>query len=905
MKARTRIVIIFLVFFTQLLHSQSSYKIELDLKEEKLPFGLVKKVPKQKPIVSLVLSGGGARALSHVGVLKALDELNIPVDHIIGTSMGSVVGALYSAGYSIDDLDSLVQKINWEELFFISGADRTNLFFDQKVTEDISLFTVRLDGLSPVFPQSINTGRKISNLLTIISLNAPLNRIKLFDNLLYKYRAVSTELITGETVVLDTGSISEAMRASASVSFLLPPIQRDSMMLVDGGLVENLPINTAKIFNPDFIIASDATSPLRKKEDLIYPWEIGDQIFTIPSRKVWEKEKKDVDVLILQELDNRKNNDFSNINKLVEQGYKTAFKELLPIKKKIENIFLNNISKNDTIFYNVCFSDKPNKVEQKLIEKFSNKSRIKKSEILSYMYGLYETGNFKKLEAEISTDSLTRITINYENNPIVKSIKILGLQDSLITNGKIQPVFFNTLINKPYNADKTLESLLNLIRFYREKEFIFATINKVKFNKETGLLEIQVDEGVIENLEIKGNINTLDAVITREFDSVENIKVKKSLFEENLQNLTATDLFDNICVRILETEDNKNNLLLKLDEKLPNVMRFGLRIDNENYTQLSLDIRNENLFGDGSELGFLIAGSPRIMEYILEHKSNRIFNTYLTYKAQAYYKHNFVNVYSDDNRDEERRFSRSKIAEYRQRFYGGLIGVGTYLKKLGVLTTEFKYEINEITGLASFPKSNEYKKNISSIKLRLQIDSQNKYPYPTKGSFINTFYETAQAFLGGDLSFAKFSFDYKGHFPLSSRSVLTPRFIFGFADETLPLSQQFSFGGQSNFFGYRDYEFRGRQILIGSLQYMYKLPFKIYFDTYFKIRYDIGASWINQEQIQFNNLKHALGATISLDTPIGPADFSVGRSLLLEDTTPGRVITRGPFIFYFTIGYYY
>jgi NTE family protein len=86
---------------------------------------------------------------------------------------------------------------------------------------------------------------------------------------------------------------------------------------------------------------------------------------------------------------------------------------------------------------------------------------------------------------------------------------------------------------------------------------------------------------------------------------------------------------------------------------------------------------------------------------------------------------------------------------------------------------------------------------------------------------------------------------------------------------------------------------------------MYKLPIKLYFDTYLKIRYDIGSSWIEQEQIHFENLKHGLGFTISFDTPIGPADFSVGRSQLLEDTTADRVISRGPFMFYFTIGYYY
>ena len=89
------------------------------------------------------------------------------------------------------------------------------------------------------------------------------------------------------------------------------------------------------------------------------------------------------------------------------------------------------------------------------------------------------------------------------------------------------------------------------------------------------------------------------------------------------------------------------------------------------------------------------------------------------------------------------------------------------------------------------------------------------------------------------------------------------------------------------------------------MRYRYKLPINFYFDTYIKISYDLGSSWLTQEQIHFNDLKHGLGVTLSIDTPIGPADFSVGRSLYLKDTSPERIISSGPVMFYFTIGYYY
>ena len=900
---KTNKILLLLLFVFLPMHSYSQEIIELNLKliEKKLPFGLTKQVHQQKPIVSIALSGGGARAISHIGVLKAIEESNITLDHIVGTSMGSIIGGLYSAGYSLEELHNLMNVINWEELFFITGEDRTNLFVEQKITEDKALFTIRLNGLSPVIPQSINTGNKISNFLTSITLNAPINQIKSFNDLLFKYRAVSTELVTGNKFVIEEGSLSEAMRASSSVSFLLPPILRDNLVLVDGGLVENLPIKSAQELAPDIIIASDATSLLKSREELIYPWDIADQIVSIPARKVWEENIDSADIFIRNNLNDRKNDDFKNLDETVSLGYRAAKKRMSELKKILKDKFLENISEDKTIFNNLFFNENLNKIEKVLYDEYSGLASVSKSQILYDLYSFYETGNYKNISASIKIDSFSTLAVYYELNPIIKSVQFDGL--SLIPIDEANEVF-NSILGKTYNVNSVLESTLRFLRLFRSLGYLSVSVEGVKFD-ENGELKLIVNEGEISDILIEGNLTTSSTVVTREFPTLPGKQLIADEFTEGMQNLSATDLFDNIAVSIENEDDNHKKIKLNLNEKLPNVLRLGFRIDNENYTQLALDLRNENLFGTGSEAGLLIAGGQRNMSYVFEHKANRIFNTYLTYKAQAFYKFNDVNQYADDNSEEVKKFSRSKIAEYRQRFYGGLIGVGANLKKLGTLTAEAKYEVNEVDNVVSFSIDDEYKLKISSIKLRLQIDSQNKYPYPTKGMSVNTYYETAQKILGGDISFAKFSFDYSGYFTLGTKHTITPKLVFGFADETLPLSQQFSFGGQNNFLGYRDYEFRGRQILIASMQYRYHLPVNLYFDTYIKIRYDLGSSWNKQEQIKFENLKHGIGVSISVDTPIGPADFSVGRSLYLKDTSPDRILSRGPFMFYFTIGYYY
>ncbi len=247
MREQIKIIIIVFAVFLSNSFSQTKYILSLDLKEKKLPFGLTDFVPEHKPEIAFALSGGGARGLSQIGVLKALEEAGIKPDLIVGTSMGSIVGGLYAAGYSVDQLDSIAHQTDWNDLLTLNNlSDRRDLFVDQKVTEDRAIFSLRLDGLNPILPTSFNDGQKLANQLNILTFNAPLHSDESFDLLAIKFRAVCTDLITGSLVLLDRGSLSNALRASSSVTFFLAPIKVDSLLLVDGGLVANIPVDIAK-----------------------------------------------------------------------------------------------------------------------------------------------------------------------------------------------------------------------------------------------------------------------------------------------------------------------------------------------------------------------------------------------------------------------------------------------------------------------------------------------------------------------------------------------------------------------------------------------------------------------------------------------------------------------------------
>ncbi|HEX9253610.1 MAG TPA: BamA/TamA family outer membrane protein, partial [Ignavibacteriaceae bacterium] len=461
---------------------------------------------------------------------------------------------------------------------------------------------------------------------------------------------------------------------------------------------------------------------------------------------------------------------------------------------------------------------------------------------------------------------------------------------------------FASLNGDHFSGKQVLAKVIQLIELYREEGYSFAEIQSIEYNPEEKRLKIYIDEGLISRIDVIGNKYTNSSVITREFSFEAGDVFQVKEVQKGLTNLRSTKLFDNIDVLVKE-ENGQNILIISVDEKPSSLLRISFRTDNEYRAQFGLDIRDENLFGTGTELGLILFGGLENRAYTLEQKANRIFDTYFTYKINAFYKFNDVRVYSDVETGSDDNFSREETGRYRQIFYGFSLGLGTQVGRFGNLIFEGRYQFDEIKNIDNEPV-NPYKTKIVSLKISTTIDTQDKYPFTENGVYFNGFYETAATVLGGEVGYSNISFEYKSYFSISSRSVISPKISFGFADKTLPLSEQYSLGGQDSFFGMRNNEFRGRQIFLASLMYRYKLPFIIFFDTYLKVRYDLGSTWEQQEQIRFKDLRHGVGGAISFDTPIGPAEFAVGRSFLFKKDQPG-VVSWGDVLFYFSIGYYY
>ena len=201
----------------------------------------------RRPKVALVLGGGGAKGAAEVGALKVIEQVGVPIDYIVGTSIGSIIGGLYSIGYRADDLDSLFVNQNW-----------LKLFNDGRVHGQGRLHEVRGPGLMK--------GRGVIQFLdTLISRRHQAKALPGypdsidFNHLPIPYRAVACDINTGKTAVLASGSLSMSMRASMAIPGAFKPVRRDSLLMLDGGLVNNLPVDVARAMGADYVIAIDLT----------------------------------------------------------------------------------------------------------------------------------------------------------------------------------------------------------------------------------------------------------------------------------------------------------------------------------------------------------------------------------------------------------------------------------------------------------------------------------------------------------------------------------------------------------------------------------------------------------------------------------------------------------------------
>lgn len=856
---------------------------------------------------ALVLSGGGARGIAQLGIIEELEKNNIRIDMIVGTSMGSIIGGFYASGYNTGEIKNLLLNLNWKKALSLTNKyQRTSLFLEQKKIQDRSLLTIPLDGIKPVLlPSSFSNGQYLSEKINSYILNSRYHAKNDFTSLKIPFSAVATDLNSGKRVILDKGNLSESIKASFTFPLLYSPININGRELVDGGLTENIPTGVAKTLGADFIVAVNSTSPLKDNDELKDPINTADQILSISMTQLNKLQLKDADIVLTPDIKNFSATDFTKIDYLISEGKKNARDLMDKIKSGIDSLemsesrYFNNFIINPSV--NVS-SDYLQKEISDTLEKLTDKQFEKYTSIEKNLRMIYRTGYFSSVYAEIKREqNIAQISYFLESNPVltdINTINSFGFLDSLINN------FKRSNINKPANFIVYKHFHDDLLGKLRDKGLSLVEITKFYFHNNSGSLEIIFSNGNIGGIEIKGNNSTNENVIAREIKANVFSVVNKNEINESIKNVMSTNLFGQVSFDYNFKKLRSDPLLnISVIEKNTKALRFTIKADNERNLQLLLDLRDENIFGTAIETGLLAAGGLRNRIYLLEIKSNQFFSLPLTFNLNSYYSFRDINTYIQMTDTVKNKFTVEKTGEYRNLRNGGLSFLfGTQLKRTGTIFTQVFFENQQIVNKTNSESLVE-KLRILKLKFGGSFDTEDVLPFPSNGSLINFFYETSNNLLEGNLSFSKFYFSYEQYLPVANSQTLKPKFIFGFADRTTPLTEQYSIGGEKSFFGMVDDELRGRQILEFSLEYRYLFPYKIFFDTYFSFRYDLGNVWQVTDDIRFKDLRHGIGLTAAFDTPIGEASFSAGRSFIVKNGFNNNSFVFGPYNFYFSIGY--
>jgi NTE family protein len=851
----------FLILSLAISLSAEEGKIVIRLEENKLkpgelfhPFPLSSYTGK----IGLALAGGGAKGLAQIGFLKVFENEKIPVDFIAGTSMGGVIGGLYACGYSARDLEKLVLETNWQDLFS-DTPPRLSLLLSQREESEKYLFQIYFKGLKPSIPKALTSGQKLTNLFTQLTMQANFEAGSDFDKFKIPFRAVTTDLVSGREIVLSKGDLSEALRATMAVPLIFTPVELEGKLLVDGGLVDPIPVQVTRNMGADFVIAINTSSGLLSSSQIKDPLDIANQSTSIMTLERKEQELKKADFVISPDLSSYSSIDFEKADELIKIGERTADSLISELKTLLS---ASNGFSPDSLYPVSEVKISGNKILTagffKDILKIRAGDKVSLADIKSELKELYSSGYFKEVQAELSRSSQDYFLIYHlSENPPFNQIDFSG--NKLFSSKELQEkISFSS--QKVMNCRILQEKLNQVLKLYQNSGYSLARFKKIDYDTLVGVLKVEIDEGIISRIELSGNKRTKNWMVTRNLPLRAGSPYNSRKVEKGLSNLYSTGLFEGIFLKVSTEKDGKV-LKINLQEKKFTFLRGGTHYNDEYYTEGFVEFGDNNIFGIGNEIFTHLQYGKKKEDYSLNFKADRIFKSYLTYKLNLYLKREERRIYSE----------HKKIDSFDEKRRGALFSFGQQISRLGKASLEGKIERVK-TEFESTSLKNDYQ--ITSLTFRSIVDDLDKLPFPDKGRYHHLYFELAGKILGGSLSYRKFFSSLESYFPLGSKLNFHPKIAIALSDGDLPLNEKFTLGGFGTLGGFYEQELKGDKLFYFNLDLRYKFLKR----WYLTLRYDSGNTWPNLESIKLKNLKNSILSILSVSTPIGPIELAYGRA---------------------------
>lgn len=366
----------------------------------------------QRPKIGLVMSGGGAKGFAYVGVLKAMEEAGIRPDYIAGTSIGSIIAGLYAIGYSADQLDTLIRNVNWD-LVLSNNVPLTYISFEEKEYYNRYLITLPFIDGSLSLPSGVIEGQMLSDLLN--RLTWPSMKYDNFDEYPIPFRCVSTDVSTGQVIVFDSGSLAKAMRASMSIPSAFTAVDLDSTLVVDGGILNNFPVDVVREMGADIIIGLNVSDNISNAKDIESISGILTQISMFESLKRLDSDIAACDFYLKLDLEGFGVSDFSSTKQILAIGdkigvdnvqrFKDLAKELNIVPKKQEYIDID-INRDSIVISQIVIEGIDRVPEKVILSKLNLEigKNTAQNEIEDAILRVYGINGFKKVFYNIKHD---------------------------------------------------------------------------------------------------------------------------------------------------------------------------------------------------------------------------------------------------------------------------------------------------------------------------------------------------------------------------------------------------------------------------------------------------------------------------------------------------------------------
>lgn len=481
-------------------------------------FGFSQEKPVEDLKVGLVLSGGGAKGMAHIGALKIIEEAGIRIDYIGGTSMGAIVGGLYASGYSANQLDSIFKSIDFNRLIQDEIPRRAKTFYEREESEKYAI-TFPVNKFKVSLPKGISKGQNFYNMLS--KLTSHVNDVEDFSKLPIPFLCVATNLESGKETVLKSGYLPRAIRASGTLPTLFSPVKINDSLYIDGGVKNNYPVDEVRAMGADIIIGIDVQDTLKTRKELKSVLNIMTQINNYRTIENMEIKSKKTDIYIHPNIKNYNVVSFAEGNEIIDAGTQEArlyFEELKTIAKRQKATSKKDIEfpDNDMLYIT--------RVEIEGNEKYSRayvlgKLKLKTPANTSYqnfsdgINNLSATGNFQEINYRFQQDKDGGIVVKFnliesETNTLLR----LGVHyDNLYKTGLLANITQKRLIT---NNDIT------------SFDFIFG--DKVRYN-----FDYYIDKGFYWSIGVKSNYNNFDENVSLDFVFPDLLQINSEINEIN------------------------------------------------------------------------------------------------------------------------------------------------------------------------------------------------------------------------------------------------------------------------------------------------------------------------------------------------------------------------------------